>query len=298
MNDFLRDDILVQNNDSKYKIFSDLVTISIWTIATSISIIAIPENVYIRTILAVPMILFIPGYLLAAVLFPRKDDVGSLVERIAMSLGLSIVVISILGFLLNLTFGIKLVPILITICLYTIVLIFIISYRREKLSEDIQFSIQYHRMYGAISDWLKPKNRMDYMATIILIFIVTLTISMVYYTVAIPKIGERFTEFYILDSSGEMNNYSTNLKLNSPATWLVSVTNREYELTNYTVQVVIDKNILVSRQLTLDHNQRWEKNITLIPDKESTNEKLEFLLFKENNFTTPYRSLYLWIKTM
>lgn len=287
---------LVQNNNSQYKTFSDLTTISIWIIMTFILIIAIPENIYIRTILAIPMILFFPGYILAAALFPRNDDVG-IVERIALSLGLSIVVVPILGLLLNFSFGIKLIPILIILCLYMAVLIFITIYRRKRLSEDIRFSVQYYRIYDTVSNWLIPKSRIDSIFTIILIFIVTLTISMAYYTVAIPKIGERFTEFYILDSSREMNNYSTNLKLNSPAIWLVSVTNREYEPINYTMQVVLDKNVLTSRELTLDHNQRWEKNITLIPNKEGTNEKLEFLLFKENNFTTPYRSLYLMINT-
>jgi uncharacterized membrane protein len=42
----------------------------------------------IRIILGLPLVLFLPGYSLIAVLFPRKDDLDA-IERIALSFGLS-----------------------------------------------------------------------------------------------------------------------------------------------------------------------------------------------------------------
>ncbi len=279
------------------KILSDLTIICIWIVITSISII-VPGfgNTYIRTILAVPVVLFIPGYVLMAALFPRKDDIG-IVERIVLSFGLSIVIIPILGFLLNFTFGIRLAPILAVLYIYTAVLISIAMYMRKKLSEDVQFSVQFNSIYGSIKGGLKPKNRTDSILTIILIFMIVLTVGTIYYTVTVPKMGEKFTEFYVLNSDGKANNYSTNLKLNSPAVWLVGVTNREYTTVNYTIQIVLDKNILATRTLILENNEKWEKNITFVSDKVGTNKDLEFLLFKDNNFTVPYRSLRLWINT-
>ena len=297
MSKFLRDDILQEKNDIHINknILSDLTVICIWIIITSISII-IPAfgNAYIRTILTIPVVLFIPGYVLMAALFPRKDDIG-IIERIVLSFGLSIVVIPLLGILINFTFGIKLVPILAVLYIYTIVLISIAIHRRKKLSEDVQFSVQFDNIYYLIRDGLKPKNKTDSRLTMILIFTIVLTIGTIYYTITVPKMGEKFTEFYILNSDGKANNYSTNLKLNSPAVWLVGITNREYATVNYTIQIVLDKNILTTRTLILDNNEKWEKNITFISDKVGTNKELEFLLFKDNNFTTPYRSLRLWI---
>lgn len=281
-------------DDSRYRNFSDIAFIFIWMITTFISIIAISEDAYIKTILAIPMVLFIPGYLLTTVLFPNKDDLG-MIERISMSLGFSIVTVSLLGLLLNFTFGIRLIPILVILCIYTIIILFITINIRKRLSEGDQFSVKFHIIYHSIRNWLEPKGKTDYICTIIFIFMVMMTVGTIYYTMATPKIGERFTEFYVLDSSRELNNYSTNLALNSPATWLISVTNHEYESVDYTVQIVMDNNILSSAQLKLDNNQRLEKDITFIPNKKGTDKKLEFLLFKNNNLEVPYRSLYLWI---
>lgn len=271
----------------------DLMIICAWIVITFVSII-IPAPEYIRTILAVPIILFIPGYVLMTALFPRKDDIG-IIERIVLSFGLSIVIIPILGLFLNFTFGIKLVPILIVLCLYTITLISITVYRRKKLSEDVQFSIRLYGIYDTISKWLRPKNEKDSILTIILILTIMLTIGTVYYTITVPKMGEKFTEFYVLNSAGEADNYSTNLKLNYPAEWIMGVNNREYATVNYTIQIVLDKDILTTRTLELEHNEKWKKNITFMPNKVGNGKELEFLLFKENNFTVPYRSLRLWI---
>lgn len=273
---------------------SDLSIILIWTIMTFVYVImpAI-ENSFIRTILGIPMVLFIPGYMLVSVLFVKKDDLGA-IERIALSFGLSIVVVPIIGLLLNFTFGIRLIPILVSLCTYIIILILITAYRRGILSEDVRFSVQFYIMYENIGNWLRPKSRTDSIITIILIFTTVLAIGTIYYSVATPKIGERFTEFYILDPSGKAENYSTNLTLNSPTDMLVGVVNHEYMPVNYTINISLDRNILTSQKLILGHNESWEKNITFVPNKEGIDMKLEFSLFKENNFTAPYRELYLW----
>ncbi len=131
--------------------------------------------------------------------------------------------------------------------------------------------------------------------TLILIFTTIFAAGMIIFVISTPKIGERFTEFYILDPSGKAENYPANLKYNSPATTLVGVVNHEYSFVNYTVQVALNKKVLTFTQFTLSNNGTWEKNITFIPDKEGDGMRLEFWLFKEDNFTVPYRELQLWV---
>lgn len=273
------------------KIYSDLGVISVWITLVAISSI-IPSTV-IRTSLAIPVLLFFPGYVLLAALFPKKDDIDINV-RVALSFGLSIVIVLLMGLLLNFTFGITLLPILGVLYIYTIVLVIIGIYIRGKLPEEIRFSISIDSIYYIISQKLKPKNILDLMLNTIILFLILSTVGVIYYTVTMPKVGERYTEFYILNSSGNTNNYPAKVMANSNTTLLIGVVNHEYSPINYTVQVDLNKKLLTSKTLSLDNSETWEKNVTFSINK-GANMELEFLLYKENNFTIPYRTLHLWV---
>lgn len=276
-------------------IHRDLLIILIWTM-TSVVYISVPtlENSFMRTILGIPMVLFIPGYILVAALFPKKKGIDS-IERIALSIGLSIAIVPLLGLILNFTFGIILISVLLSLCVYTVTLVFIVAYRREKLPEDERLE------YEKVIEERKPKSNIDSIqhtaVNIILVFTIILTIGMIYFAVLTPKIGEKFTEFYVLNSSGRVDNYQTNLTVGNPTTYIVGVSNHEYESVNYTIEIAINKDMLTSKDLTLEHNQAFENNMTLVLDKKGTDMELEFWLFKEKNFTAPYRELHLWVNS-
>jgi uncharacterized membrane protein len=59
--------------------------------------------------------------------------------------------------------------------------------------------------------------------------------------------------------------------------------------------VVLEKDILTDTWFRLESNETWEKNLTFIPEKSGDNMKLEFLLYKEDNFTAFYRELHMWV---
>lgn len=284
---------------SNKKPHSDLMLVLIWVTLVLVFILTPAlDDSFIRVALGIPAVLFIPGYVLMAALFPRKDNLNT-TERVALSLGLSIAVVPLLGLLLNFTFGIKLVPILFTLCIYTICLMLIAAYRREKLSEEERFSFPFYRLYEIISNRLSTdRNRADKILTGILIFSIVLAMGTLFFVIATPKTGEKFTEFYILDPSGKAENYSINLRYNLPSEILVGVINHEYTSVNYTVRVVYDKEVLSDTWFKLNNNETWEKNITFVPDKEGNDIKLELWLFKEDNFTAPYRDLHLWVNVI
>ena len=104
----------------------------------------------IRIVLGLPLVLFLPGYSLIAALFPRKDDLDG-IERIALSFGLSIAITPLLGLALNYTpFGIRLLPVLIVLSVFTISLAMGAYARRSKIPEEDRFIIEFWMLFKSI----------------------------------------------------------------------------------------------------------------------------------------------------
>ena len=62
-----------------------------------------PSNV-LRTILGIPFVLFFPGYVLMAALFPGKRETH-VIEWIGLSLVMSFAIVAIIGLILNYNHG-------------------------------------------------------------------------------------------------------------------------------------------------------------------------------------------------
>lgn len=91
--------------------------------ATSMAAFTIPEDafplVYVRYVLGTVFILGLPGYALVKALFPTKKEMDS-IERAALSLGLSLALVPIVGLILNYTpWGIRLTPITLSLLALT-----------------------------------------------------------------------------------------------------------------------------------------------------------------------------------
>jgi len=65
-------------------------------------------------------VLFLPGYVIVEALYPRERDLKPL-ERVALSIGLSLAVVPLVGLVLNYTpWGIRLWPVVISLATLTI----------------------------------------------------------------------------------------------------------------------------------------------------------------------------------
>ena len=116
-----RIDALAEMADPK-NIPKDLIVIAVWMLLAVLSIyVPFINETFIRVIFTVLVILFIPGYVLIAALFPEKTSIDG-IERFALSVGLSIAVVPLIGLVLNYTpFGIRLNPIVISLVLFTLI---------------------------------------------------------------------------------------------------------------------------------------------------------------------------------
>lgn len=283
----------------KKSIPSDIfITIS-YTILTVIFILVPPlSDTWIRTVLGLPMVLFFPGYGLIAALFPKKNDLDG-IERIALSFGLSIAVVPLLGLALNYTpWGIRLVPILVTLVIFTLIMCVITIYRRSELSEGEVFSVHFAALFASIHEeiFTKSGSRIDRILTIILVISIIASVVMLVYVIVTPKQGEKFTEFYILGPGGMADGYPTEFIPGDSGTVIVGIVNHEYATVHYSLAMVLENEPLTWKQgIMLAHNETWEQSVTFTPERAGTDMKLQFLLFKEHNYTAPYRDLHLWI---
>jgi len=100
--------------------------------ATTAVVFTIPENfypwVYVRYVLGTIFVLWLPGYTFIKALFPAEPPIKTseksldTIERVALSLGMSLALVPIVGLLLNYTpWGIRLTPIVLSLLALTVV---------------------------------------------------------------------------------------------------------------------------------------------------------------------------------
>ena len=188
----------------------------------------------VRIILGLPFILFIPGYVLNFALFPtRKTDKGiDSIERIALSFGLSIAIVPLIGLGLNYTpWGIRLQPILFSVFIFIIGVGSIAIYRWTKTDTSERFTI--------VLDLALPKaeHRIDKALTLMLGAAIIIAITSLTYVIVVPKTGEKFTEFYLLNTERRADDYPTNLTRGEEASVIIGIANHEYRPITYTVEV-------------------------------------------------------------
>lgn len=247
----------------------------------------------VRIALGLLFVLFFPGYMLLSALFPRRGDLGG-IERVALSFGLSIAVVPLIGLILNYTpWGIGIYPVLISVALFILVTSAIAWYRQGRLPIGEQYSITVNI---SLPKWRQMGNLDKALSAALAVVILSALGFLVYFS-AIPNRGERFTEFYILDAQGKTENYPTQVVLGEPVELIVGIVNHEYAETNYRITVRTNgfKNAEIFTG-TLANNERWQERISFVPSGAGEGQKVELCLYK-NNETQPYNnnSLYSYI---
>lgn len=301
---------------------ADLIAAVVWTALTIIAVyLPIVNQTPLRVILGLPLVLFIPGYVLIAALFPRADDLDW-IERIALSFGLSIAVTPLIGLALNYTpWGIRLDPILVSLSLFTLAMAIAATLRRVSLPPAEQLTVPAGEVVAQVRAELfeAGQTRLDRALSIVLIISILAAIGTTAYVIAVPKEGEHFSEFYILGAEGKAADYPTSFPLNTPQWVTVGVGNHEYRNVSYTVEAqavnqtfdpatntsTIDRmQLLNSYQVTLAHNTTDEHRLTFTVAEPGYNQ-IQFLLFNETvpdgavtgqeRIDRSDRDLHLWI---
>ncbi len=302
---------------------ADIAVAVAWTALTLLSVyLPVVNQTPLRVLFGLPLVLFVPGYVLIAALFPRNDDLDWL-ERAALSLGLSIAVVPLLGLVLNYTpWGIRLDPVLAAVSLFVIAMAVIAVVRRQALPPEDRLAIPAREVLdGARAELFAPgQSRLDRGLSVLLVLSIVAAAGTTAFVIFVPKEGEHFTEFYLLGAEGKAADYPSTFGAGTPQWVTVGVSNHEYRDVAYTVEThafnqtfdpvtntsSIDRTVLLdSYSVTLLHNQTDERRVNFtVPD--AGYNKLEFLLFNETvpaesvagqaRIDASERDLHLWVR--
>ena len=298
----------------KIKISNGLLIVDILTLILILAIAFIPVSV-IRIILGLPFLLFFPGYTLSEAIITRKQRMSG-IERAALGFSLSIAVVALIVFGLNYTaWGIKIESVLYSVAAFIILMPIIAIIRRRQsgqteLTKDFRITLPGWES-GAFNKTL----------AVILVVVIVGTIGVLAYTIAVPKVGEKFTEFYILGLKGKAQNYPSEFIMqdlrvtgvkygesqdiaDKAGKVTLGIVNHERQTTSYAVMVRIDgqlANIIhAGKSITrlgprdIQQGEKWEQEITILPDHVGDNQNVEFLLYKDG-IAEPKNSVHFWI---
>jgi len=218
----------------KPKDYWDLITIIALSLLLDFLIAFYPDSL-LRKALGLTFVLFFPGYVFITALFPEKKELDNL-ERLALSFGLSIAIVPLIGLGLNYTpWGIRLIPILVSLTLFNIIFAVAAVYRRANAVDPWIPRISIEKLKEEL-EWEKS-SKLDKALTVILIIAIISSIATLGYVITHPKPGEKFTEFYILGPEGKASDYPTELFVGENATVILGIANHEYRNVTYHVEV-------------------------------------------------------------
>lgn len=235
---------------------NELLAINLWSGCLAL-VIAFVDVQPLRLILAFPFLLFSPGYSLVAALFPEKSRLGTF-ERIALSISLSVALVPLMGLLLNYAWEVQVYPIVTALAGFVAVSSGIAWRRRRGLPPGERPDIRLHLAFPRSGS----SSRLDRALTILLIAVVIAAIGVFSYLIVRPKVGEKFTEFYILGPQGQAAGYPTELVTGEEASITLGIINREQETMTYqvrwTIPGALDETL---GPFTLAHGEKKEQPI-------------------------------------
>jgi len=271
----------------------DLLAIVILTFI--LVIIILTDSIqWLRVVLGFAILILFPGYLFIGALYPKKDSL-SYINRIALSLGLSIVIVVFIGLVLNyLPWGIGLHPLILSISIFIFFLATITWYIRSHYHPDERYAITIKP-----PDW----NLIDYFGSLsrahlgLVVFIICLIVGFTVflsYTLVRPPEKPPFTEFYILGIEERADNYPLDLKLGEEGVVIVGIVNHEHVAINYRVEVVVEDNKTYELfPIVLAPEEKWHGELKFIPEPIVKRQKVEFRLNKDAGRSGEVR--YLWV---
>lgn len=282
---------------------------------------------YLRVPLGFLFVFFLPGYAITTVLFPGSGDAAvhpdnhtevNAVERLVLSVGLSIAVVPLAGLFWNFTpWGIGLMQVIGSVAGITIVAAAVASYRRWQVPPMQRFEPSLSASIERVLRVHRTSPRRGRLLNIAIALLLVSSAAGIAVGITFPGEGERYTEFYLLSENPETGNltasgYPTEFDLGDQKPIVIGVENNEHRTVNYTVVIRLQQlnrgsATIVSRSSELDRfglvlaeGETFQQRRSLDPNMVGQDLRLVFLIYKgsppaEPSVQNAYRHAHLWI---
>ncbi|HSF81727.1 MAG TPA: DUF1616 domain-containing protein, partial [Anaerolineales bacterium] len=237
--------------------------------------------------------------LLQAALFPRRDDLDG-VERLGLSLGLSVALVPLLALVLDrLPWGLHLWPIVFGQALLVLALLLAAFIRRLMVPFVEAYAPNLRPDLGAWWRGLMPLDRRLFLLVATAMLFAGLAAAWVF---LVPSDAEFMTEFYMLGPDGLAEDFPRRAAPDQILAITMGVTNRERAGQSYRLEVwQVDpwgegrRELIGYEQpftLQVGETRQWEQLFRV--QWAGQDQQFEFLLFTPGQ-PEPYRRLLLWM---
>jgi uncharacterized membrane protein len=167
----------------KINLGSGLILVNLLSLLLVVFIVLSPSDVA-RIIIGIPFLLFFPGYTLTIAFFPVNWRLSGM-ERVALSFGLSIALVTLIGMILNFTpLGIGLESIVYSISSIIVIFSVVAWYRRRNINQFELFNVSFR-----INTIRWSGNFWDKATTTVIIVAMLGIIGLLGYLIIAPKTG-------------------------------------------------------------------------------------------------------------
>lgn len=249
----------------------------------------------VRLVVAVLFSFIVPGYSLAAVLFPQSDDLDML-ERVGLSLGLSVALLPVLALILDqLGLELRLETFLwgnIFLCVLLSALALL-----QRLMLPVGQAYAPRLGLGIAYQWHGMDTGGRWTVVVALVFVVLVGLATAWVVNTSPT-NRTTTEFYVLGPGGLAQDYPRQVIAGQQIELTGGITNLEPETKSFRVEISSQGSSLSSAgpfELEPGENRQFPLRVSLFEPGQDV--QVVFSLFIDDQ-TQPYRRLELWLSVI
>ncbi|MGV8089068.1 MAG: DUF1616 domain-containing protein, partial [Methanothrix sp.] len=257
--------------------------------------------------LALALVILIPGYLAVISLFPAAGDLD-LNRRLILSLVASLLLAGLISLILYLTPRGLQAASLATILSFLVLFLAALSYLRwSALPRNKRFVIGAKRSYrsrrasGRISSGFVSSRAPLLIALAAVLVLVGLALAFYHYQPGLNFLSspKGYTDLEVTWPKSELDGSSegqyTTLTAGRDLEARARIDNHEGIPVNYSLRLVLDNSTIFVKSLRLADNETWESMLGFVLEGQPGQQRLDLLLFKEGDSTTPYKSEHLLV---